>query len=84
MPDHSVRLALVRRSRAARRLPVLSDRHGSSLAAWDPLLPWPIEPRQPPTYGLTGAELQREASRLRAGGWAPEIAATLVRPTVVA
>ncbi len=84
MPDDSVRLALARRGRAARRLPPLQGRGSStSLAAYDPALNY--QELQPSAFGLSDAELQREASRLRAGGWASwEIAATLVRPAVAA
>lgn len=80
MPDDSVRLALARRSRAARRLPVLPGRHGSSLAARDPLSPWPAV-RQPSTFGLTATELRHEAQRLLASGWqVHEVVAVLAAP----
>ncbi len=81
MPRDTVRLALARRSRAARRLLVLPDRHGASLAARDPLLPWPSEPRQPSTFGLTATELRHEAQRLLAAGWqVHEVLAVLAPP----
>ncbi len=69
------------RAAAARRLPALLDRHGSSLAARDPLLPWPSEPRQPSTFGLTATELRHEAARLLASGWQVyEVVAVLAPP----
>ncbi len=46
------------RAAAAGRLPALPGRWGRSIAARDPLLPWPPEPRQPSTYGLTDVELR--------------------------
>ncbi len=69
------------RAAAARRLPVVPARWGRSLAARDPLLPWPPEPQQPSTYGLTAAELRREAQRLLAAGWqVHEVVAVLAPP----
>ncbi len=55
------------RAEAARRLPVLPDRCGPSLAARDPWLT-PRGPR-PSTFSLTRAELRRQAQRLLAAGW---------------
>ncbi len=69
------------RGAAARRLPAIAARHGSGLAAHDPLLPWPDSPRAPSTFGLTDDERRREAVRLLAIGWARwEVAAVLAAP----
>ncbi len=57
------------RAAAARRLPALPGRWGLSLAARDPLLPWPAA-RQPSTFSLTASELRHEAQRLLESGWA--------------
>ncbi len=68
------------RADAARRLPVVPGRWGRSLAARDPLLPWPAV-RQPSTFGLTATELRHEAQRLLAAGWqVHEVAAVLAPP----
>ncbi len=64
----------------ARRLPALPGRWGRSLAARDPLLPWPAV-RQPSTFGLTATELRHEAQRLLAAGWqVHEVVAVLAAP----
>lgn len=77
--------ALRRRADAARRLPPVVGRHGPPLAAYDPALPWPPAPRTPSTYGMTPAELRREAGRLLSAGWLTwEIVAALAPPTEVA
>ncbi len=69
------------RAVAARRLPVVPGRWGRSLAARDPLLPWPSEPRQPSTFSLTATELRLEAARLLASGWQVyEVVAVLAPP----
>lgn len=76
--------SLRRRADAARRLPALDGRHGGTLAALDPWLPWPPAPRSPGTYGLTTAELWHEAERLLDAGWQRwELRVVLARPEPV-
>ena len=69
------------RAEAARRLPPLPHRYGDSLAARDPLLPWPPRQRQPSTYGLTADELLEHRRRLLRESWALwEVQAVLADP----
>ncbi len=83
-PDKGLGGALAARRSAARRLPPLQTRSGStSLAAYDPALE-PREP-EPSTFGLSDGELGREARRLCEAGWARwEISARLTPPGAAA
>ncbi len=72
------------RADAAHRLPALPGRWGRSLAARDPLLPWPTV-RQPSTFSLTATELRHEAQRLLESGWAVhEVLQVLATPEACA
>jgi len=81
----SVPVSQRRRHAAALRLEPLAGRHGGTLAAYDPWLPWPPAPRTPSTFGMTPDEIRAEAERLLAAGWSrSEVRAVLAPPEPVA